>query len=78
VQFLYGTGIMLVISLSLFIGISLATEAPSAEDLEGLTWSKATWKQESEDLEGTPWYLNYRYMGAVLFIGTIALIIPFI
>jgi solute:Na+ symporter, SSS family len=78
VQFLYGTGLMLLLSLVIFVGVSLATDAPTEEDLEGLTWSRDTWRQESEDLEGTPWYLNYRYLGVGLFVLTIAVIVPFI
>lgn len=69
---------MVLFSLLLFVGISLRTEAPTAEELEGIAWSRESWRRESEDLRGTPWYLNYRVLAAGIAVLTIAVIIPFI
>ena len=76
VQFLYGTGIMVLLSTVLYLGISLRTEAPAAEDLEGLTWSRETWKDETEELQGTPWYLDYRVLGGAMVAVTLVIVIP--
>ncbi len=78
VHFLYATGIMLVISIAVFVIASLLTEAPSEESLEGLTWSRDTWREETKELQGTPWYRNYRYMSLALVILTVAVVVPFV
>lgn len=77
-QFLYGTGIMLLVSLLVFVVVSLATEAPSAEKVEAITWSRASWRKESEDLVGTPWYKNYRVLSLALGVITVCAVVPFI
>ena len=38
IQFLYGTGIMLVLSLAIFLGLTFSSEAPDLED--GATFSR--------------------------------------
>ncbi|WP_017612374.1 sodium:solute symporter family transporter [Nocardiopsis salina] len=77
-QFLYGTGLMVLLSTVVFVGISLATPAPPAEKVEAITWSRATWRQESRELEGTPWYKNYRYLALGLGAVTVCAVLPFV
>ncbi|WP_150241052.1 sodium:solute symporter family transporter [Nocardiopsis quinghaiensis] len=77
-QFLYATGIMLVLSLVVFVAVSLATEAPPAEKVAEITWSRKTWRQESEDLVGTPWYKNYRVLALGLGVATVCSVVPFV
>lgn len=77
-QFLYATGIMLLLSLVVFVTISLVTEAPAAEKVEAITWSPQTWKQETQELASTPWYGNYRVLAMVLGLVTIVAVVPFI
>jgi solute:Na+ symporter, SSS family len=76
-QFLYATGVMFLISLVVFVVISLATEPPPAKTAE-FTWSRATWRRESAELSGTPWYKNYRVLALVLAAVTIGSVVPFI
>ena len=78
IQFLYGTGIMFLLSLVVFVVISLATEAPPREKVDAITWSPATWRQESEELVGTPWYKNYRVLSLALGVVTVCSVVPFI
>ncbi|MFD0774419.1 sodium/solute symporter [Streptomonospora algeriensis] len=76
-QFLYATGIMFLISLVVFVGISLATDPPPAETAE-LTWSRQTWHRESAELSGTPWYKNYRVLALLLGLATVGSVLPFV
>jgi solute:Na+ symporter, SSS family len=77
-QFLYATGVMVVISALAFVGISLATPAPDPADFEEVAFTRDTWREESEELRGKPWYKNYRYLSLALFVLTVAVVIPFI
>ncbi|QFG69885.1 hypothetical protein [Ornithinimicrobium pratense] len=78
VQFLYATGIMLLISLAVFIAISLRTEAPDPEDIQDVVFDKGNWRKESEELKGKAWYANYRVLALGLAILTVGVVIPFI
>lgn len=77
-QFLYATGVMFGLSVVVFVAISLMTAPPSDEQVRELTWSRATWRQESEDLVGTPWYKNYRVLALALGVITVGSVVPFI
>jgi solute:Na+ symporter, SSS family len=77
-HFLYATGVMLVISLVIFIVLALSNEAPAAEKTDEYTWSRETWKQESEELSGKPFYRNYRYLCLALGVFTVAVVVPLI
>lgn len=77
-HFLYATGVMLVISLLMFIAIALANEAPAEDKTDEYTWTRETWKKETRELEGKPFYKNYRYLCMGLGIVTVAVVIPFI
>lgn len=78
VQFLYGTGLMVVLSLVLFVGISMVTTAPEPADIAEVSFDRKTWREESAELEGKPWYGNYRYLSLATLIITIAVVVPFI
>jgi solute:Na+ symporter, SSS family len=69
IQFLYLAGIMLAISLVVYVGISLATEAPQREELREYMWTRREWRAESEEIAELPWWQNYRVLG----FGTLAL-----
>lgn len=60
VHFLYLPPILLVISMMAIVVASLLTPAPRPEEVEGLTWSPAFFRQESRELAALPWYQNYR------------------
>jgi SSS family solute:Na+ symporter len=76
IQFLYGTGIMLVISLATFLGITFASQAPDLD--KGTTFTRETWRAESEELADKAWYQNHRILGAGLAVITIAMVAMFI
>ncbi len=78
IQFLYATGIMVVLSIIAFVALSLMTPAPEPASIKEVTFDKATWAQESEQLHGKPWYRNYRWYAAGVLALTVAVIIPFI
>ncbi|WP_035987375.1 sodium:solute symporter family transporter [Leptolyngbya sp. KIOST-1] len=73
-QFLYATGLLLLFSLLIFVGVTLLTPAPEADAIAELTWSSSTWHDETRDLAGIPWWQNYRYMALTLVIGTLAMV----
>ena len=77
-QFLYGTGIMFLISVLTFIAISVARPAPDPAEFADVSFTRSTWQEESEQLAGKPVYQNYRYLSLALFIVTVAVVIPFI
>lgn len=77
IQFLYSTGIMLLISLGLFIGISLMTTPRLTEGAEKFIWTKQAWLDESEDLKDKKWYKNYRVWSIILIILTLGMIVYF-
>lgn len=76
IQFLYGTGLMLLLSLAIFLGLTFSSDAPDLD--EDATFSRRTWKAESEELADKAWYQNYRILGAGLAIITIAMVVMFI
>jgi solute:Na+ symporter, SSS family len=78
IQFLYMTGIMLVLSLVLFVAISLSTPAHAFAEVEQFMFTRDVWRQETEELREKPWWQNYRYMAIALLVLTTAAIIPFI
>lgn len=78
IQFLYATGIMVVLSMISFITISLSTPAPEPASIREVTFDRATWTEETQQLQGKPWYQNYRWISAGLVGLTIAVIVPFI
>jgi solute:Na+ symporter, SSS family len=77
-QFLYATGVMVVLSIVAFVAISLATPAPDPATFEEVSFDRSTWGRETEELRGKPWYRNYRYLAFALLVVTVAVVIPFI
>jgi solute:Na+ symporter, SSS family len=77
-QFLYATGVMVVISIVAFVGISLATPAPDPTEFADVTFTRETWRNENEELAGKPKYQNYRYISLAIFVVTVAVVVPFI
>ncbi len=75
-QFLYGTGLMVLLSIGLYVGLSLTAPAPRREDLEGVVWTRETWQRETRELQDKPWYANYRYLAIGLVVVTLAAVIP--
>ncbi len=70
IQFLYASGISFLLSIIVYVGISLVTEPEPAERIEDLVWKPKLWKQETKDLQDVPWYLNYRYQSIALLVLT--------
>jgi solute:Na+ symporter, SSS family len=78
IQFLYGAGIMLVVSLVIHWGITLTSPAPDLADKQDIVWTRETWRQESQELSEKPFWQNYRYLAAGLVVITIAMVSLFI
>jgi solute:Na+ symporter, SSS family len=78
VQFLYGTGLMLVFSAAIFVAVSLATPAPDRAEISAVVFDRATWREESEGLQDEPWYRNYRWLSLAILVVTVAVVTPFI
>ena len=78
IQFLYATGIMVVLSMISFITISLSTPAPEPASIREVTFDRAAWTEETQQLQGKPWYQNYRWISAGLVVLTVAVVVPFI
>jgi SSS family solute:Na+ symporter len=56
-------GVSMLISALVFIGVSLATEAPTPDQIEMFTYRKGL---IGDGMEGVPWYLDYRTHMVVL------------
>ena len=74
IQFLYAAGISLLMSVMVFVGVSLATAAPPAEKTEELTWEARYWNAETEALADLPWWQNYRYHSVLLVLCTVIIL----
>ena len=76
-SFLYAALILFVFSCLLLMAVSLATSPPAEEKVEGLTWNRGLWREESRELEDKPWYYNYRYWSVALLAVTAVIVIAF-
>ena len=63
--YLYASGVMLAVSVLVFVAVSLATPPPG-KDAAGCTWSPGLWREERRELAGRPWYDDYRRLSAGL------------
>ncbi len=77
-QFLYATGLMLLLSAAIYIGVSLMTPSPATEDVGELMWSREHWHQETEELNDLPLWQNPRILAIVIAIITVAMVVFFV
>lgn len=68
IHFLYLAPILLAVSLLAMAVVSLATDRPPKEVVDGLTWSPAVLAAETPALARLPWYYNYRYQSVALLV----------
>jgi len=76
IQFLYACGLLVLANATLFVLLSRGSDEPEANDIDELTWTRATWRAETEELAGRPWYQNYRYLSLGLAGLTAVFVIP--
>ncbi len=74
-HFLYVAFILFLMVTAVLIGVSLLTPAPPVERVEGLTWNRRFFEEESRLLEAVPWYKNYRIQAVVLVIVTLGIVV---
>jgi solute:Na+ symporter, SSS family len=77
-QFLYATGVMLLLSAVIYVGVSLMTTAPEVEDINDIMWSKEHWYQETEELNDLPLWQNPRVLAIVIAILTVGMVALFV
>jgi solute:Na+ symporter, SSS family len=77
-QFLYATGVMVLLSVAVFVGISLTRPAPEPERIQEVVFTRNTWREESAELREKPIYANYRYLALASLLITIAVVVPFL
>jgi solute:Na+ symporter, SSS family len=77
-QFLYATGLMLLLSAAIYIVVSLMTPSPATEDVGELMWSREHWHQETEELNDLPLWQNPRILAIGIAIITVAMVVFFI
>ncbi len=77
-QFLYATGLMLLLSAAIYIGVSLMTPSPATEDVGELMWSREHWHQETEELNDLSLWQNPRILAIVIAIITVAMVVFFV
>jgi solute:Na+ symporter, SSS family len=77
-QFLYATGVMVVISVVVFVTLAYLKPAEDPSRFEEVSFTRDTWRNENEELAGKPKYQNYRYISLAIFVVTVAVVVPFI
>lgn len=76
-QFLYGTGIMLVMNLAIYLAITLSSQAPDLEPGEHV-WSRDAWRDDRKALADTPLWQSHHAWSAVLVVITLGMVFAFI
>ncbi len=78
-QFLYASGISLVVSCLILVVVSLLGPTPDLEKTDELTWKNEYWRQESRDLKekNTPVLANYRVLTGVMLAATAVIVVLF-
>lgn len=74
IHFLYSALISFIACILLIVVISLLTEPEPEDELEGLIWTPALFKEESAELKGKPLWKNYRFLCVLLFICTAVIV----
>ena len=65
-HFLLRTTVLFFTCIIVHFFVSLCTQRPSEEKLEGMIWSPKLIALETEELKTLPWYKNYRYLCVIL------------
>ncbi|MFO8028407.1 MAG: sodium/solute symporter, partial [Cyclonatronaceae bacterium] len=76
-HFLYVAPIILVVSVAVTAGWSLAGDRPDWQEIGPFVWRKEQWYAETSDLRHKPWYQNYRIHSIILMFLTIAIVVWF-
>ncbi|MBR3369462.1 MAG: sodium/solute symporter [Rhodobacteraceae bacterium] len=76
-QFLYGTGLMLLLNLGVYLAVTLRSDAPDM-DTTDLTWSRESWRKDREELAGRPLWQSHHLWSAVLAAVTLAMVAIFV
>lgn len=78
IQFLYGTGVMFLVSLAVFGAITFLSSPPDLDEPDELVWSRRFWHEETKDLADLPRWKNYRWIASAIVAVTLALVVVFI
>jgi len=73
-HFLHFTFFLFVVCALINIVVSLMGDPPPPEKLEGYTYTKKIFQDESVELAGVAWYKNYRYIAIGLLLTTVVLL----
>lgn len=76
-QFLYGTGLMLLLNLGIYLALTLRSEEQDSGDAEW-TWSRDSWREDREELADMPLWKSHHMWSAVLVVVTLAMVVMFI
>lgn len=76
-QFLYGTGIMLVMNLAIYLAITLSSQAPDLEPGKHV-WSRDAWRDDRKALADTPLWKSHHAWSALLVVITLGMVFAFI
>jgi solute:Na+ symporter, SSS family len=74
IHFLYMTGILTLICGLIHAVVSLATPPPSFENIDGYTYSRKFFDEDTESLKDLPWYQNFRILSIILLVITVVLV----
>lgn len=76
-QFLYASGISVVLSVLVLTGVTMVTTPREYGEIEDVTWSRSFWSEESAALEGVPLWKNYRVLTVIMLAVTAIIVYTF-
>ncbi len=74
IQFLYGCGIMFVVSAAILLVATATGPAPDARKVGRNTWTPRLWRRDTAELRGVAWYANHRVLAVLLGALSLALV----
>ena len=70
IHFLHKAPLILVGCTLIGVVVSLATDPPKEEKLQGMIWTRKLYQEETEELKALPWYKNFRVLALILLVVT--------
>lgn len=74
IHFLHMTGLLTLVCALIHMVVSLNTAPPPAEKVDGYTYNKSYFEEDTEQLKGLPWYKNFRILAIILLVITAILV----
>lgn len=74
IHFLHKAFLLMLFCMFTMVVVSFATSPPNEKSLEGYTWRKQIFMDETAELKKLPWYKNYRTLSILLLVVTTVMV----